>query len=86
MRENLYGFQGNRKVYYLKITVTEPRWIGKLRSTLEAKFADVNYKRLFDVTEHGILTFDNIQYVLRFMIDTGVRKPYICPNDDFHFS
>lgn len=72
MRENLYGFQGNQKSYYLKITVTEPKFIGKLRNMLENNTQSVNYKGLWNAGDNGILTFDNIQYVLRFMIDTGV--------------
>jgi DNA polymerase delta subunit 1 len=33
---------------------------------------NANYKRLWPAREDGILTFDNIAYVLRFMIDTKV--------------
>ncbi|OJJ51242.1 hypothetical protein ASPZODRAFT_87370 [Penicilliopsis zonata CBS 506.65] len=72
MRENLYGFQGNQKSYYLKITVTEPKFISKLRGALENTASAVNYKGMWANTESGILTFDSIQYVLRFLIDTGI--------------
>ncbi|KAJ9298549.1 hypothetical protein DTO271G3_3516 [Paecilomyces variotii] len=72
MRENIYGWQGNRKSPYLKITVTEPKFISRVRSTLESKEQSINYKGLFNPIENRILTFDNIQYVLRFMIDTGI--------------
>lgn len=72
LKENLYGFQGNQKSPYLKITVTDPKYINKLRSQIES--GNSNYKDLWKgVTDGGILTFDSIQYVLRFMIDTGVR-------------
>ncbi|ETN42155.1 uncharacterized protein HMPREF1541_04096 [Cyphellophora europaea CBS 101466] len=70
LRENLYGFQGNQKSPYLKITVTDPKFINRLRTTIEGGLA--NYKNLWKGVEGKILTFDNIQYVLRFMIDTGV--------------
>ncbi|EME47501.1 hypothetical protein DOTSEDRAFT_50888 [Dothistroma septosporum NZE10] len=70
LRENLFGFQGNQKSPYLKITVTDPKFINKLRTTIQS--GNANYKGLWKVAEGGILTFDNIQYVLRFMIDTGV--------------
>jgi DNA polymerase delta subunit 1 len=71
MRENLFGFQGNQKSPYLRITVTDPRFINKLRTTIESGAA--NYKGLWKgAGDGGILTFDNIQYILRFMIDTGV--------------
>lgn len=70
LRENLFGFQGNQKSPYLKITVTDPKYINKLRTSLESGAA--NYKGLWKSAEGGVLTFDSIQYVLRFMIDTKV--------------
>lgn len=76
MRENLYGFQGNEKRWFIKITVTDPKHITKLRSGLERNIQAFNYKGLWPTTEEGVVTFDNIQYVLRFMIDTGVRMVY----------
>ena len=70
LRESLFGFQGNQKSPYLKVTVTNPKYINKLRSTIE--HGNANYKGLWKGIEGGIMTFDNIQYVLRFMIDTSV--------------
>jgi DNA polymerase delta subunit 1 len=70
MRENLYGFQGNQQSPYLKITVTDPKHINKVRTTIENGTA--NWKGMWKGVEGGILTFDSIQYVLRFMIDTKV--------------
>lgn len=70
MRENLFGFQGNQRNPYLKITVTDPKYINKLRTTIESGSA--NYKGLWRGLDGGIMTFDSIQYVLRFMIDTGI--------------
>ncbi|KAF2475110.1 uncharacterized protein BDR25DRAFT_331719 [Lindgomyces ingoldianus] len=70
MKENIFGFQGNQKSPYLKITVTDPRNINRVRKTVQDGFA--NYKQLWKCQEDGILTFDNIQYVLRFMIDTKI--------------
>ncbi|KAJ5611072.1 hypothetical protein N7510_007791 [Penicillium lagena] len=72
MRENMYGFQGNQKTYYIKITVTDPRSISRLRSALETGSGTMNYKGLWNSADNGILTFDSIQYLLRFMIDTGL--------------
>ncbi|EEP80002.1 DNA polymerase delta catalytic subunit [Uncinocarpus reesii 1704] len=69
MKENLFGFQGNQRNPYLKITVTDPKHINVVRSIIEN--GDGNYKGLWKVID-GILTFDNIQYILRFMIDTGI--------------
>lgn len=72
MRENIYGFQGNQKSYYLKITVTDPRNISRVRNALENNAQSLNYKGLWANADAGLLTFDNIQYLLRFMIDTNV--------------
>ncbi|KAF2863105.1 DNA polymerase delta catalytic subunit [Piedraia hortae CBS 480.64] len=70
LRENLFGFQGNQKSPYLKITVTDPKQINRLRTTIES--GNANYKGLWKAAEGGVLTFDSIQYILRFMIDTGI--------------
>lgn len=73
MRENLYGFNGNQVSPYIKITVTDPKHISKVRSKLESK-GPPNYKSLWKGSEDGILTFDSIQYILRFMVDCKVRN------------
>ena len=70
LRENLYGFQGNQKSPYLKITVTDPKYINKLRTSIES--GNANYKGLWKGADGGVLTFDSLQYVLRFMVDTKV--------------
>lgn len=91
LRENIFGFQGNQKSPYLKITVTDPKFMNKLRTTIEG--GNANYKGLWKGTgDGGILTFDSIQYVLRFMIDTGVagmswvevppQKYHVMPHHD----
>ncbi|KAF3908632.1 hypothetical protein AA313_de0202699 [Arthrobotrys entomopaga] len=68
MRENLYGFQGNQKSPYIKITVTDPKHIPKVRKFLEK--GNANYSGMWNGIEGGIMTFDNIQYIMRFMVDT----------------
>ncbi|KAF1835563.1 DNA polymerase delta catalytic subunit [Decorospora gaudefroyi] len=70
MRENILRFQGNQKSPYLKISVHDPKTIGRVRTMVQR--GNANYKRLWPAREDGILTFDNIAYVLRFMIDTKV--------------
>lgn len=70
MRENIYGFRGNVQSPYLKITVNDPKVISKVRSTIES--GNANWKGLWTGAEGGVMTFDNIQYVLRFMIDCKV--------------
>ncbi|TIC97265.1 DNA polymerase delta catalytic subunit [Colletotrichum higginsianum] len=66
-RENIYGFQGNVKNLYLKIAVNDPKLITKLRTTIEAGKA--NWRGLWSGATGGVMTFDNIEYVLRFMVD-----------------
>ena len=71
LRENLYGFQGNQQNPYIKITVNDPKFINKVRGAIEQGTA--NYKGMWKGSgDGGILTFDSIAYVLRFMIDCKV--------------
>ena len=70
MRENLFGFQGNQKSPYIKITVIDPKFINRLRTVIEAN--EANYKGLWRGVDSGILTFDSLAYILRFMVDTKV--------------
>ncbi len=80
LRENLYGFQGNQQSPYLKITVTDPKFINKVRTTIES--GNANWKQMWKGVDGGILTFDSIQYVLRFMIDTKVGTILITLTDE----
>lgn len=92
MRENMYGFQGNIKSPYLKVTVTDPKHINKVRTTIE--HGQANYKGLWKSGDGGILTFDSIQYVLRFMVDANIagmswvevphNKYHVIPHRDRH--
>lgn len=70
VRENIYGFQGNIKSPYIQITVTDPKFIGRVRSTIER--GDANWKGMWKGVDGGIMTFDNLQYVLRFMVDCKI--------------
>src|ERR1700749_1128314 len=72
-RENLYGFQGNTQSPYLKITLTDHKAINRVRGILESSQRPFTYKQFWGTgVDGGILTFDSIQYVLRFMIDVGI--------------
>ena len=73
LRENLLGYQGGLQSPYLKISVTDPRCIGRLRKKIED--GDANWKGWWRTVDGKILTFDSIQYVQRFMVDTKVRTP-----------
>jgi len=70
MRENLYYFNGNQKSPYIKISVTDPKHVSRVRSLIEK--GEGNYGRLWPITDSGLMTFDNIQYVMRFMVDTKI--------------
>lgn len=70
MRENILRFQGNQKSPYLKITVTDPKFINRVRTMVQK--GNANWQQRWPACPEGILTFDNIAYVLRFMIDTKV--------------
>ncbi|KAH8908596.1 hypothetical protein BR93DRAFT_491943 [Coniochaeta sp. PMI_546] len=70
MRESIYGFQNNIQNPYLKITVTDPKHINRVRSVIEDKKA--NWKGLWKTDSDKLMTYDNIQYVLRFMVDNSI--------------
>ncbi|KUI63889.1 DNA polymerase delta catalytic subunit [Cytospora mali] len=70
MRENIYGFQNNTQNPFLKITVMDPKLINRVRTTIQHNNA--NWKGLWKSPDDQILTFDNIQYVLRFMVDCKI--------------
>ncbi|KAI1174018.1 DNA polymerase delta catalytic subunit [Nemania sp. FL0916] len=70
LRENIYGFQGNTQSPYIKVTVTDPKFIGRVRTLIESGKA--NWKGLWKAAEDGIMTFDTLQYVLRFMVDCKI--------------
>lgn len=68
MRQSIYGFQGNEKSLYIKITVNDPKHIARLRSIFER--GDINFNNMFPPQ---YMTYEsNIPYVLRFMIDASI--------------
>lgn len=70
MRENIFGFQGNVQSPYLKVTVTDPKFINKVRTAIEEGAA--NWKGMWKSADGTVETYDNIQYLLRFMVDCSV--------------
>ncbi|KAF8542192.1 DNA polymerase delta catalytic subunit [Trichophaea hybrida] len=68
MRENLYHYNGNQKSPYLKISVSDSKQISRVRTFI----GESNWNGMWPITEGGLMTFDNIQYVMRFMVDTKV--------------
>jgi len=69
MRESIFGFQNNTQNPFLKVTVTDPKFISKVRKTIEG--GNANWKGLWK-SDNQIMTYDDIQYVLRFMVDCKV--------------
>ncbi|KAK5654814.1 hypothetical protein OQA88_6850 [Cercophora sp. LCS_1] len=70
MRENIYGFQGNTQNPYIKIAVTDPKYISKVRTAIEK--GDANWKGMWKSADGTIMTYDNLQYLLRFMVDCSI--------------
>ncbi|KAK0720523.1 DNA polymerase family B-domain-containing protein [Lasiosphaeris hirsuta] len=70
MRESIYGFQGNTQNPFIKVTVTDPKYINRVRTTIEK--GDANWKGMWKSADGTIMTFDNIQYLLRFMVDNSI--------------
>ncbi|BFZ54093.1 DNA-directed DNA polymerase delta [Savitreella phatthalungensis] len=68
MRESLYGFQGNQKSPFIKIVVTDPKFLARTRTAFER--GDISFNGMFP---GQIMTFEsNLAYELRFMIDTAL--------------
>ena len=51
MRENIYGFQDNTQNPYFKITVTDPKFINRVRTTIES--GNANWKGLWKGADGG---------------------------------
>ncbi|KAG9233014.1 DNA polymerase family B-domain-containing protein [Amylocarpus encephaloides] len=74
-RESLYYYKGNQKFAYIKITVMDPKFVAKVRNTIES--CGANWKGMWKVTLNNdgkghIETYDMIPYVLRFMVDCDI--------------
>lgn len=72
MRESIYGFQNNTQNPFLKITVTDPKFISRVRSTIQG--CNANWRGMWK-SDGQIATYDNIQYIIRFMVDNKVSGP-----------
>lgn len=67
-KESIWGFNNNVKLPFFRISVNNSRCIGRIRSAFER--GEVQYKGLFP--PEGQTTFDNVQYLLRLMIDCHI--------------
>lgn len=72
-KKSLMNYSGHEDVAFLKITISDPRNLPKVRGSLER--GEVSFKDLFKSGD-SLLTYENIAYTLRFMID------YKVTNDD----
>ncbi|XP_021342594.1 DNA polymerase delta catalytic subunit-like [Mizuhopecten yessoensis] len=66
-KESIYGYHGNRKVPFLKITVSLPRLIAPAKRLLEQGFTCPGY------LQYGYQSYEsNIDFEVRFMVDSDV--------------
>ena len=66
MRESIYGFQGNQKSPFIKLVLTDSKYLPKVRGAFER--GDFSFQGMFP---GQIMTFEStMAYELRFMIDT----------------
>lgn len=66
LKESLWGFSGNQRSPFLKVVAQDPKGINKLRGVFERNASSLHG---FGGVPQEMLTFDNIAYVLRAMID-----------------
>jgi len=70
-KKSLWGYKGDSDVPFLKVVLSAPRLVPKVRSAFENQELDFN--GLFNKGGLPTLTFEsNILFVLRFMIDAKV--------------
>jgi len=67
-KRSLWGFRGDSKPLFLKITICDQRTLPKVRGLFER--GELQFRDLF--TEPVTTYESNIAYTLRFMIDTHV--------------
>jgi len=75
LKENLWGYNGNQKTPFLKIILHDPKLLARARVAFEQ--GEVQF---LDMFQGPTLTFEsNIQFLLRFMIDTKVppQHPWV---------
>ncbi|ODQ58675.1 hypothetical protein WICANDRAFT_63181 [Wickerhamomyces anomalus NRRL Y-366-8] len=69
-KESIWGFNGNQKVCFLKIVGVNAKDIPKIRSGFEKGM--VSWNGMFNNGGDGTMTYDNIQYLLRLLIDCKI--------------
>lgn len=70
-KKSIWGYRGDTDVPFLKIILSIPRLVPKVRGAFEK--GELDYKELFNRGGMGTETYEsNLLYVLRFMVDTKV--------------
>lgn len=67
MKESIWGFNGNVETPFLKVMVDTPKHLGKVRTAFER--GEIQFHNMFP---SNCMTFDNIQYLLRLMVDRKI--------------
>ncbi|ODQ77252.1 hypothetical protein BABINDRAFT_41988 [Babjeviella inositovora NRRL Y-12698] len=66
-KESIWGFNDNVKTPFLKVIVDNPKCIAKVRAGFER--GEIHFQNLFPP---NCMTYDNLQYLLRMMVDTKI--------------
>lgn len=67
LKESIWGFNNNMKTPFFKVVIDSSKNIAKVRGAFER--GEVRYENFFPMTN---VTYDNITYLLRMMIDCGI--------------
>lgn len=70
MKESIWGYNGGEKVVFLKVIAANAKDVPKIRSGFEK--GQVSFNGMFVSGGDGIMTYDNVQYLLRMMIDCKI--------------
>jgi len=69
MKRSLWGYRGDDIFAFLKIVVTDQKFVSRTKTAFER--GEINFRSMFS---DAPMTFEsNIPYTLRFMIDHKVR-------------
>lgn len=69
MKQSIYGYHGDQKSPYIRVTVQNPRDISKCRMKIET---GIRVQGLNNICQSDTTFESNLSYILRFMIDCKV--------------
>lgn len=70
-KRSLMNYTGPESVAFIKITMNDTRALSKLRGTFER--GEVSFRDMWE-SGNEVVTYENIAYTLRFMIDRSVSS------------